>query len=206
MQKKKLGIILRKLMNLKYGQNNVEEIVNCLDSMEFTRKRLPNYVRKKLIDHWVKDKINDDIMPCYSYVIDPINEIDILIKLEDKNYLALTLVENRGKYPVYKKRIDREYIYVVVLEKRKESVFFKGEHVLDDMKVNSILDFYNNILKYKQVLDRQIGNYNCDVEVYIKEGMVSKFENSRASWCINTVNNIYDNLERKVLDFNNLLE
>ena len=204
MQKKKVGVLLRKLMNLQYGKDNMRDIMDCLDKMEFMKKKLPRYVRKKLIDHWVKDKINDDIMPCYSYVIDPIDEIDILIKFEEKNYLALILVENRGHYPVYKKRIDREYIYVVVLEKRPESIFFKGEHIFEEVNVNSIINFYNNILKYKERLDKEIGNYTCNVEVYMKDGQASPFEYGRSGWCLRTIDSIYDNLERKVVDFDKL--
>jgi hypothetical protein len=204
MQKRKVGILLRKLMNLKYGGDNMKEIVDSLKSMDFINKKLPKFVRKKLIDHWVKDKINDDIMPCYSYVIDPTDEIDILIKFEEKNYLALVLVENRGHYPVYKKRINKEYIYVVVLEKRKESIFFKGGHILDDTNIASIIKFYEHILKYKQVLDKEVGNYSCDVEIYIKDGKASPFEYGRTGWCLRTIDSIYENLERKIVDFDNL--
>ena len=102
-QKKILEIILNKLMNLEYGNNNIREIENTLKNIEFKKVKLPKYVKKKLIDHWIIDKYNDKIMPPYSYVIDPIDDIDILVKLEDKNYLAFNLVENRGHYPIYKK-------------------------------------------------------------------------------------------------------
>ena len=206
MQKKKLGIVLRKLMNLEYGNNNILIIEECLKKLEFKKKnRLPKYVKKKLIDHWVKDKINDDIMKPYSYVIDPIDDIDILIKLEDKNYLALTLVENRGHYPVYKRMINKEYIYIVVLEKRIESIFYSGKHILDDSKMNSILDFYNNILEMKQRLDSELKNYKCSVQLDIKDSNVSPFEYGRTRRCLDTIDDIYENLDRKVLDFDSLL-
>ena len=132
-QKRILGIILNKLIHLEYGNNNIREIENTLKRLEFEEVKLPKYVKKKLIDHWIIDKYNDDIMKPYSYVIDPIDDIDILIKLEDKNYLAFNLVENRGHYPIYKKRVTKEYIYVIILEKRDESIFYNGKYILKAM-------------------------------------------------------------------------
>lgn len=205
MQKRKLGIILRELMDLKYGSDNVMRIRECLNDIGFKKMNLPKYVKKKLIDHWVKDKMNDDIMKPYSYVIDPIDEIDILIKLEDSNYLAFTMVENRGHYPIYKKRINKEYIYVVVLEKREESIFYKGESILKDSNINSVLEFYHSMLEYKQVLDNELKDYKCEIQVYIKDKVASSFEYGRTGWCIKAVEEIYKNLYKKKIDFNNLL-
>ena len=70
--------------------------------------------------------------------------------------------------------------------------------------MNSIIEFYNNILKYKERLDKEIGNYSCNVEVYMKDGQASPFEYGRAGWCLRTIDSIYDNLERKVVDFDKL--
>ena len=204
-QKKRLGIILRKLMNLEYGNDNIREIENTLKKIEFKKVKLPNYVKKKLIDHWVIDKYDDGIMPSYSYVIDPIDDIDILIKLEEKNYLAFNLVENRGHYPIYKKRVTKEYIYVIILEKRAESIFYNGKYILKDIEINAVLDFYNDILEMKNRLDNSIRNMNCKIEISLEDKVVSSFEYGRTGWCIETVNNIYDNLIRKRIDFDNLL-
>ena len=148
-QKKMLGIILNKLMHLEYGNNNIREIENTLKKLELKKVKLPKYVKKKLIDHWVIDKYNDDIMPGYSYVIDPIDDIDI--------------------------------------------------------EINAVLDFYNDILDMKTRLDNSIRNMNCKIEISLEDKVVSSFEYGRTGWCIETVNNLYDNLIRKRIDFDNLL-
>ena len=178
---------------------------NSLKQLEFKRIKLPKYVKKKLIDHWVIDKYNDDIMQPYSYVIDPIDDIDILIKLEEKNYLAFNLVENRGHYPIYKKRVTKEYIYVIILEKRDESIFYNGKYILKDLEIKAVLDFYNDILSMKNILDNKIRNMDCKIEISLEDKVVSSFEYGRTGWCIETVNNIYDILIRKKIDFDNLL-
>ena len=71
--------------------------------------------------------------------------------------------------------------------------------------MNSILDFYNNILEMKQRLDSELKNYNCSVQLDIKDSTVSPFEYGRTRWCLDTIDDIYENLDRKVLDFDSLL-
>ena len=46
---------------------------------------------------------------------------------------------------------------------------------------------------------------DCKIEISLEDKVVSSFEYGRTGWCIETVNNLYDNLIRKRIDFANLL-
>ena len=72
--------------------------------------------------------------------------------------------------------------------------------------MNAVLDFYNDILEMKNRLDNSIKNMKCKiVQLDIEDSTVSPFEYGRTRWCIDTIDNIYENLDRKVLDFDSLL-
>ena len=62
-----------------------------------------------------------------------------------------------------------------------------------------------NILEMKQRLDLELKNYKCSVQLDIKDSNVSPFEYGRTRRCLDTIDDIYENLDRKVLDFDSLL-
>ena len=78
----------------------------------------------------------------YSYIVEPINELDLLVQLGNGYYLGFVFIKTKDNTPVYNGFVNKNYIYVLISKSNKETIYYKIRDIFDEEKIEKYLTEY----------------------------------------------------------------
>ena len=153
--KEKIGKFLKDIMNLKYNYN-MTHLKKLLDDIGFTENTSLKVTKKKL-DKWKKDRIMNNKMDDYSYILDPCKNISLFIRLLNGLYLSFVFIQGDTESPVFRTNIELDYIYVYTSKYHRPTIYFYGRDIITNEEA-CLLDVYYK--KQKNYLTNLNINYN----------------------------------------------
>jgi hypothetical protein len=139
--------ILNDIKNLTYENHSIFVIKQICETNGLKEGKLGRWTKKKKIDDWIENQVLDNKeMREYSYILEPINGLDLLIQLGKGYYLGFNFIKSKTNIPIYTGLIDRKYIYVFTSKQNKQTIYYKMKHIFDEDKIeNFLMEYYKEI-------------------------------------------------------------
>ena len=153
--KGKISKFLKDIMDLKYNYN-MTHLKKVLDNIGFIENTSLKVTKKKL-DKWKKDRIMNNEMDDYSYLLNPCRNISLFIRLLNGLYLSFVFIQGDTESPIFRTNIELDYIYVFTSKGHSPTIYFYGRDIITNEEAN-LLDIYYK--KQKNYLINLNINYN----------------------------------------------
>lgn len=153
--REKISQFLKDILNLKYNYNmeNLKKILNNIGFVENTTLK----VTKKNLDKWKKERIMNNKLEDFSYIINPCKNMSLFIRLLNGLYLSFVFIQGESESPIFRTNIELDYIYVYTSKYHRPTIYFYGRDIITN-KEACLLDVYYK--KQKNYLTNLNINYN----------------------------------------------
>ena len=153
--REKISQFLKDILNLKYNYNmeNLKKILNNIGFVENTTLK----VTKKNLDKWKKERIMNNKLEDFSYIINPCKNMSLFIRLLNGLYLSFVFIQGESESPIFRTNIELDYIYVYTSKYHRPTIYFYGRDIITN-KEACLLDVYYK--KQKNYLKNLNINYN----------------------------------------------
>jgi len=145
--RKILENIFKNIKNLTYENHSIYVIKQICESNGLKETKLNRWTKKKRIDEWIENQeMENKEMREYSYVLEPINGLDLLLQLGKGYYIGFNFIRTKNNVPIYSGLIDKKYIYVLTSKQNKQTIYYKSKHIFDNEKIEDFLiDYYKEV-------------------------------------------------------------
>ena len=138
-----LGKLLNSIKNITYENYSIYIMKELCNSLGLKETKLGRWTKKKRINEWIENQEMDNKeMEEYSYIIEPINELDLLVQLGNGYYLGFVFIKTKNNIPVYNGFVNKNYIYVLISKSNKETIYYKIRDIFDEEKIENYLTEY----------------------------------------------------------------
>ena len=132
---------------------NLKKILNNIGFVENTTLK----VTKKNLDKWKKERIMNNKLEDFSYIINPCKNMSLFIRLLNGLYLSFVFIQGESESPIFRTNIELDYIYVYTSKYHRPTIYFYGRDIITN-KEACLLDVYYK--KQKNYLTNLNINYN----------------------------------------------
>jgi hypothetical protein len=153
--REKISQFLKEILNLKYNYN-MENLKNILNNIGFVENTTLKVTKKKL-DKWKKERIMNNKLEDFSYIINPCKNMSLFIRLLNGLYFSFVFIQGESESPIFRTNIELDYIYVYTNKFFRPTIYFYGRDIITNEEAN-LLDVYYR--KQKNYLTNLNINYN----------------------------------------------
>lgn len=179
-----LGKLLNSIKNITYENYSIYIIKELCNSLGLKEVKLGRWTKKKRINEWIVDQeMDNDGMEEYSYVVEPINELDLLVQLGNGYYLGFVFIKTKDNIPVYNGFVNKNYIYVLISKSNKETIYYKIRDIFDEEKIEKYLTEY-----YKEI-SSITSKHNIELTKMLNQKHITSYTLKSSSLILPLTNN-----------------